>query len=63
MPPDFNRWDIYSEQRLDICADPTSGSACYFVNPNGSVRWRDVDQKVDKAFPGITAKMVSFGGV
>jgi len=61
--PEFNRWDIYSEARLDIAADPKTGQACYFVNPDGSVHWRNVDQNVNKDLPGISAKRISVGGV
>ena len=60
--PEYSRWDIYSETRLQIAADPSTPSACYFINPDGSVHWRDVDNDVNKSFPGISAKAISVGG-
>ncbi|MEW6497708.1 MAG: hypothetical protein AB1589_35175 [Cyanobacteriota bacterium] len=60
--PEYSRWDIYSETRLQIAADPSTPSACYFINPDGSVHWRDVDGDVNKSFPGITAQAISVGG-
>ena len=60
--PEFSRWDIFSELRKFIFADPTTGEACYYVDPNGSVHWRNVDQNENMDFPGIEANMVSVGG-
>ncbi len=60
--PEFKRWDRYSEQRKYIFADPTTGEACYFVNPDGSVNWRNVDQNENKTYPGINATEISVGG-
>lgn len=60
--PEYKRWDLYSEQRKYIFADPTTGEACYFVNPDGSVNWRNVDRNQNKTFPGINAKEISVGG-
>jgi L-arabinonolactonase len=60
--PEHSRWDIYSETRLQIAADPSTPSACYFINPDGSVHWRDVDNDVNESFPGISAKEISVGG-
>jgi hypothetical protein len=60
--PEYSRWDIYSETRLQIAADPSTPSACYFINPDGSVHWRNVDANVNKSFPGIVAKAISVGG-
>ena len=42
--PEYSRWDIYSERKNFIFADPTTGQACYFVEPDGSVGWRNVDR-------------------
>jgi len=60
--PEFSRWDIYSETRLEIAADPSTSSACYFIDLDSSVHWLDVDQNVNKSFPGIVAKAISVGG-
>jgi L-arabinonolactonase len=60
--PEYKRWDHYSEQRKFIFADPTTGQACYFVNPDGTVHWRNVDRNQNKTFPGIKAKEISVGG-
>ncbi|MDJ6368537.1 hypothetical protein LEA60_25760 [Salmonella enterica] len=60
--PEFSRWDHYSEERAFICADPTTGEACYYVDPDGSVHWRNVDKDINKTFPGISAKMITVGG-
>ncbi|ELP5685415.1 hypothetical protein QTT33_004479 [Salmonella enterica] len=61
--PEFSRWDKYSEKRAFICADPATGEACYYVDPDGSVHWRNVDQNINKAFPGISAKMIIASGL
>ncbi|MEH1881704.1 hypothetical protein [Nostoc sp.] len=60
--PEYSRWDIFSETRLAIAADPTTSSASYYIDPDGSVHWRDVDNNVNKDFPGIKAKAISVGG-
>jgi hypothetical protein len=60
--PEFKRWDLYSEQRKYIFAHPTTGEACYFVNPDGTVNWRNVDRNQNKTFPGINAREISVGG-
>jgi hypothetical protein len=60
--PELSRWDLYSETRLAIAADPTTPSACYYIDPDGSVHWRDVDKNVNKSLPGIVAKAISVGG-
>ncbi|MDJ0621077.1 MAG: hypothetical protein QNJ63_30800 [Calothrix sp. MO_192.B10] len=60
--PEYSRWDIYSESRKFIFADPTTGQACYYIDPDGSVHWRNVDKNENKSFPGIRATQVSVGG-
>lgn len=60
--PEYQRWDIYSEQRKFIFADPSTGEACYFINPDGSVHWRNVDKNQNEDFPGIIANVISVGG-
>jgi len=60
--PEYSRWDTYSESRQFIFADPSTGQACYYVDPDGTVHWRNVDQNVNKSFPGINATMISVGG-
>jgi len=60
--PEYSRWDIFSENVSEIAADPSTPSACYFINSDGSVHWRDVDGNVNESFPGITAKAISVGG-
>ncbi|MBZ8182289.1 hypothetical protein [Oscillatoria salina] len=60
--PEYRRWDLYSEARKDIFADPTTGEACYFVNPDGSLGWRNVDRDKNETFPGIKALQISVGG-
>ncbi len=59
---DLNQWENYSEARKFIFADPDTEEACYYVNPDGSVHWRNVDQDKDCHYPGLVAKMVSVGG-
>ncbi|HLO85777.1 MAG TPA: hypothetical protein VK203_12325 [Nostocaceae cyanobacterium] len=51
----------FIEDVLEIAADPSTPSACYFINSDGSVHWRDVDSDVKQSFPGITAKAISVG--
>ena len=60
--PEYSRWDIYSENRRFIFADSTTGQACYFVNPDGSVHWRNVDKNENESLPGIGAIQCSVGG-
>ncbi|WP_437615464.1 hypothetical protein WMF20_18605 [Sorangium sp. So ce834] len=60
--PEYQRWDVYSEKRAYLAADPTTGQACYYIDPDASVHWRNVDQNQNKSFPGITAKQISVGG-
>jgi hypothetical protein len=60
--PEYTRWDWYSEHRKFIFADPSTQEACYYVDPDGSVHWRDVDTDTNKSYPGITANQVSVGG-
>ncbi|MBR8835263.1 MAG: hypothetical protein DSM106950_14860 [Stigonema ocellatum SAG 48.90 = DSM 106950] len=60
--PEYRRWDIYSEPRLAIAADPTTPSASYYIDPDGSVHWRNVDSDINEDFPGIKAKAISVGG-
>ncbi|KHT24450.1 MULTISPECIES: hypothetical protein [Pectobacterium] len=60
--PEYKRWDIYSEKRSFIFADPTTGEACYYIDPDGSVHWRNVDKDRNESFPGIKAKVISVGG-
>ena len=59
--PEYNRWDVYSESRLDIAADPRDTSSCYFINPDYSVQWRNVDASQNASFPGVQAKRLSAG--
>ncbi len=59
--PEYNRWDVYSESRLDIAADPRDTSSCYFINPDYSVQWRNVDANQNVSFPGVQAKRLSAG--
>ncbi len=60
--PEYSRWDTYSENRQFIFADPATGQACYYVDPDGSVHWRNVDQNKNKSFSGIKAVQISVGG-
>ena len=60
--PEYSRWDIYSENRKFIFADPTTDQACYYVNPDRSVRWRNIDKNENKGLPGIEAIQISVGG-
>ncbi|MPY24569.1 hypothetical protein [Shewanella sp. YLB-07] len=60
--PVFERWDVFSEQRKFIFADPTTEQACYYVDPDGSVHWRNVDKNENQSFPGIKAREISVGG-
>ncbi|MBL0908200.1 hypothetical protein G5645_09350 [Pectobacterium carotovorum] len=60
--PEYKRWDIYSEKRIFIFADPTTGEACYYTDPDGSVHWRNVDKDRNEGFPGIKGKIISVGG-
>ena len=61
--PEHSRWDIYSEKKDSIFADPTTDQACYFVEPGGSTGWRNVDQNQNVDFPGITGSQISVGGI
>ena len=60
--PDLNKWENYTEKRLFIFADPTTPEACFYVDPDGSVHHRNVDQNFNTPYPGISAKMISVGG-
>ncbi len=60
--PDLNRWEDYDESRYFIFADPTTGEACYYVNQDGSVHWRNIDKDQDHSYYGIQAMMISVGG-
>lgn len=60
--PDLNCWEIYSEKRQFIFADPTTDQACYYINLYGSVHWRNVDKDKTISFPGIVATAISVGG-
>ncbi len=59
--PEYSRWDIYSENRKFIFADPATGQACYYVDQDGSVHWRNVDKNENRSFPGIEATIISVG--
>ena len=62
-PAPYLRWDIYKDldNRVQLVADPTTRSAVYFLNSDGSVGYRNVDQNINKTFPGITAKQIAVG--
>ena len=61
-PAPYSRWDLYSEKRKFIFADPTTGQACYYIDPDGTVHWRNVDRNENESFPGIQATAISVGG-
>ncbi|EJF5652592.1 hypothetical protein QDX92_004571 [Salmonella enterica] len=60
--PEYSRWDISCEEKLFICADLSTGEGYYYVSPDGSVHWQNVDRNIRKSFPGIVATMVTVGG-
>ena len=59
----YVRWDIYNDlnDRVQLLADPTTGSAVYFLKSDGTVGYRNVDQNINKTFPGIKAKQIAVG--
>ncbi|MFT5821736.1 MAG: L-arabinonolactonase [Crocinitomix sp.] len=59
--PDLRQWQTYSEKRKFIFADPKSEEACYYINPDSSVHWRNIDKGEDRSYPGIKAVMISVG--
>ncbi|MDZ8226799.1 MULTISPECIES: hypothetical protein [unclassified Nostoc] len=62
-PAPFLRWDIYNDldNRVQLVGDPLSEGGIYFRKSNGSVGYRNVDQNINKTFPGITAKQIAVG--
>ncbi|MEQ9622306.1 hypothetical protein [Coleofasciculus chthonoplastes] len=62
-PAPYTRWDVYNDlnNRVQLVADPTTKSAVYFLKSDGSVGYRNVDQNINKTFPGITAKQIAVG--
>lgn len=56
-PAPYTRWDVYNDldERVQLVGDPQSEGGIYFRKSDGSVGFRNVDENINKTFPGITA--------
>ncbi len=62
-PAPYMRWDAYYDLngKVQLVAEPGNRSAVFFLNSDGSVGYRNVDQNINKTFPGIQAKQIAVG--
>ncbi|NMO13274.1 hypothetical protein HPC49_02780 [Pyxidicoccus fallax] len=62
-PAPYNRWDYYYDldDKVQIVGDPTSEAGVFFLNADGSVGYRNVDQDITTTFPGIQASQIAVG--
>ncbi|WP_375500449.1 hypothetical protein, partial [uncultured Nostoc sp.] len=50
----YLRWDIYNDldNRVQLVGDPQSEGGIYFRKKDGTVGYRNVDQNINKTYPG-----------
>lgn len=52
-------WDPYTGQQSYIFAGAINPGACYYIDENNAVNWRNVNENRNESFPGLKASQVT----
>lgn len=63
-PAPHERWDVYGgtfDMRSYLVGDPRSEGGIFFIQPDGAVAFREVDQGIDRTFPNVNSQRIAVG--